>query len=62
MSRAACQIDVSLRYRPHVQGESRAKGRRILLASPLGVKFEVHEDDKIVRVLSVWRFGRRRKR
>ena len=59
VTRAARQIDVRLRHRPQTQGESRTKGRRILLVSPLGAKFEIHEDDRIVRVLSVWHFVRR---
>ena len=59
VTNAALQIDVRLRFRPQAQGESRAKARRILLVAPLGVKFEVHEDDRMVRVLSVWHFVRR---
>ena len=59
VSRAARQIDVRLRYRPHMQGESRSRDRRMLLAPPLGIKFEIHEEDAIVRVLSVWHFTRR---
>ena len=58
VTNVARQIDVRLRYRPQFQGESRAKRRRILLVSPLGVKFEVDENDRIVRVLTVWHFVR----
>ena len=53
---AANSIDHQLRYDAEERGESRESGRRILLAAPLGVKFRVVSDDRIVRVLHVWRF------
>jgi len=59
ITRAARQIDVRLRFRPSSQGESRPGNRRVLLAPPLGVKFEVHDEDAVVKVLSVWHFQRR---
>ena len=54
---AANEIDLRVRIRPSVEGESRTGNRRILLVAPLGVTFEVEADDRLVRVLEVWRFG-----
>lgn len=51
-------IDGQLQFDPEQQGESRESGRRILLASPLAVKFRVFPEDRTVRVLHVWRFDR----
>jgi hypothetical protein len=56
---AANRIDQLLRHRPELLGESREDDRRILLVPPLGVKFRVLEDDRIVRVLDVWLFEAR---
>lgn len=53
---AANKIDQSLQYNAHDVGESRPSGRRILLNSPLGVVFKVYSEDRLVRVLKVWRF------
>jgi mRNA-degrading endonuclease RelE of RelBE toxin-antitoxin system len=59
---AAAQVDQILRDSPLEAGESRASGRRILLVPPLGVKFEVSEPDRIVRVLDVWHIEKHRPR
>ena len=59
VSDAANEIDARLRVTPADEGESRAHGRRILLVPPLGVTFEVFPDDRFVRVLDVWQFGKR---
>jgi len=53
---ASKEIDSRLRLTPAEEGESRDLGQRILLVPPLGVTFEVLDDDRIVRVLDVWRF------
>jgi hypothetical protein len=55
---AANAVDALLRVDPNLKGESRADGTRVLFQPPLGVRFEVHEQDRIVEVLKVWRFGR----
>lgn len=52
---AAREIDRFLRRDPTTRGESRDENVRILFVAPLGVDFEVVEDDRIVYVLSVWR-------
>ncbi len=57
--RAADFIDRKLRHDPENAGESRAEGRRILLAPPLGVTFRVSLADRVVRVLDVWQFATR---
>ena len=54
---AAHRIDQRLRRNPETAGESREQGRRILHESPLGVLFRVEPEDRIVHVLTVWRFG-----
>jgi plasmid stabilization system protein ParE len=52
---AGDRIDVLLREDAHLQGESRHGRLRILFVLPLAVDFEVLEDDRIARVLTVWR-------
>jgi hypothetical protein len=59
VSDAANAIDARLGSAPLDEGESREKGRRILFVPPLGVTFEVSPDDRLVRVLDVWRFEKR---
>ena len=41
---------------PHRQGESRGGGTRILFQDPLGVLFEIDEEQKVVRVLKTWAY------
>lgn len=55
VSRAAQEIDAVLQRSPDDVGESREEGR-ILLMAPLGVTFEVHAKDRLVRILEVWHF------
>ena len=40
------------------RGESRSNTLRIMFVPPLGVDFDVQEDDRIVYVLTVWHFGK----
>jgi plasmid stabilization system protein ParE len=56
VTRAAHAIDEALRGDPEQAGESRAEDVRILLEEPLGVFFTVSPDDRVVHVLSVWRW------
>ena len=51
---AADFLDRQLAQSPAAVGESRPDGRRIAYQLPLGVGFEIIEDDCLVRVLSVW--------
>jgi plasmid stabilization system protein ParE len=52
---AANRIDVLLQFDPDNQGESRDRGRRLLVEPPLGVIFRVNHQKRIVYVLRVWR-------
>jgi len=56
---AANEIDRRLQDNPEHEGESRPLGRRILFVAPLAVTFRVYPDDRMVRVLEVWRFRMR---
>jgi hypothetical protein len=57
---ATHRIDQELKVNPYLQSESRGGDERVLLVYPLGVQIEVDEQRKIVWVLNVWRFTRRR--
>jgi hypothetical protein len=52
---AANEIDARLARSPAAEGESRDEETRVLIVLPLGVLFQVNEDDKTVEVLRVWR-------
>ncbi len=52
---AANAIDARLRTDPQSQGESRPRGRRILIELPLAAVFQVSEPDRMVTVLTVHR-------
>jgi plasmid stabilization system protein ParE len=52
---AADTIDGLLREDPHRQGESHYDGVRTLSVSPLGIDFEVRGEDRLVKVLAVWK-------
>jgi len=52
---AAASIDHLLSHDPKSSGESRFESVRILLVAPLGVYFNVREEDRAVDVLAVWR-------
>ena len=56
ITRTAFEIDRRLEKEPQSAGESRPDGTRILIRAPLGVKFQVYAEDRIVRVADVWRF------
>ena len=51
---AAAWIDAQLTNDPQTQGESRSGNVRILIQRPLGVLYEVVEEDRIVYVSAVW--------
>lgn len=53
---AASSIDALLAENADRQGESRHGNLRIIFAPPLGVEFDVLEEDRIVYVLAVWPF------
>ena len=57
---ASHPIDQQLQTDPDNQGESRHRGRRVLIVSPLGVTFRVEPATATVAVLHVWRFRQRK--
>jgi len=54
VSEAANQIDQLLKTTPHQQGESRNGSLRIMFVEPVGVIYDINEDDRIVSVAKVW--------
>jgi plasmid stabilization system protein ParE len=61
VTRAAGAIDKALKNDPEHLGESRGYGRQIWLEDPLGVVFRVSPPDRMVTVLTVWKYERRGK-
>jgi hypothetical protein len=55
LTSAANKIDQLLKRDPHSQGESRSGSIRVMFVDPVGVFFDIREQDRIVAVLSVWR-------
>jgi hypothetical protein len=53
---AADQIDAALQRNPHECGESRDRNQRVMLVWPLGVLFDIDDDERRVRVTSVWQY------
>jgi plasmid stabilization system protein ParE len=51
---AANGIDLALSRKPRLCGESRGGVLRVIFAGPLGLEYEIIEDDRQVRVLTVW--------
>jgi hypothetical protein len=52
---ASHRLEDALKSNPRLIGESRASSMvRIAIAHPVGIEFEVIEDDKKVRVLEAW--------
>jgi len=52
---AANEIDRLLGTNPAEQGESRSGATRVTFVYPVGVFFDVQEEDRIVSVLRLWR-------
>ncbi len=52
---ASNEIDRLLAASPGSVGESRGGHARVMFARPLGVDYEVLDEDRTVRVLTVWR-------
>lgn len=53
---AADRIDVALRRDPHNCGESRDAGRRVMHDAPVGVIFTIDDNQRRVRVETVWQY------
>ena len=48
---ASHQLDQALAVDPENEGESRPNEERVTFASPLGIRFKVYTDRRLVRVL-----------
>jgi hypothetical protein len=51
---SADRIDAALERSPYDCGESREPGKRMMFEGRLGVRFEVRDEQREVRVLSIW--------
>ncbi len=51
---AANRIDRELRLHPYANSESRSNKNRVMFVQPLGVSYDVSDDDCLVTVLAVW--------
>jgi len=51
---ASNALDSMLRLNPFGVGESRSNNNRVAYLSPLGITYDVHDEDRIVKVLAVW--------
>jgi hypothetical protein len=58
ITKAANAIDALLRREPEKHGESRAGSTRILIIPPLAVRYQIREQDRLVVVAAVWRWGK----
>lgn len=56
VTQAADLIDRVLAHDPGGKGESRSKGRRVLFVPPLAVVFKAEPGDRMVKVLTVWKY------
>lgn len=56
ITQASHRIDQRLRRDPGNDGESRSRGRRIMIDRPLAVIYRPHPEDRTVDVLHVWTF------
>ena len=54
------EIERQLSESPEQAGESRPRGRRIVIVAPLGVIFRVNQRIREVHILDVWAFPRRK--
>ena len=54
INQAVDRIDSELSSRPQDCGESREHDRRAFYVWPLGVSYIIQEDDRLVRIISVW--------
>ena len=61
VTQIARTIERELASHPNAIGESRESGQRILCLPPLGVRYQVSMQDRLVRILRVWHITRRRR-
>lgn len=60
IANAADFLESELAQDPVNLGESRPNGQRIAHALPLGIRFQIREQDRLVEVLAVWECQRLR--
>lgn len=53
MTRVVDALEQQLRHNPESVGESREKGRRVVMQSPIGIIFKVFPEDQLVQVVHV---------
>ena len=51
---ASEEIDRMLSQDPSDAGESRPDGQRVGFALPLGIRFEIVPEDRLVNIVAVW--------
>jgi hypothetical protein len=56
LTEVSSRIEDRLRRDPESVGESRQPGIRLLFDNPLWVEFRIDAADRIVRILTVWRY------
>jgi hypothetical protein len=54
---AAHQLDVQLKFDPDRKGRALPDGRRTIYLLPLALLYEVHSEDRLVRVIHVWQIA-----
>ena len=54
IAEAADSLDRQLTHNPDAIGESRPHKQRVAYCLPLGIRFQIFNADRIVRVLAVW--------
>lgn len=57
--RACDELDAVLAQRPTFLGESRSGNTRIAFVAPVGMEYEISDEDRTVLVLAVWKFRTR---
>ena len=60
ITHAARALDRRLAVNPVEQGESRPNELRIGFELPLGVLYEIHEDQRLIQVVAVWKVRKSR--
>jgi ParE toxin of type II toxin-antitoxin system, parDE len=56
VTRAANQIDAQLKADPYANSESRFGNTRVMFVPPLGVAYDIYDDDCLVAVWAVWHY------
>jgi hypothetical protein len=57
MTTAVHRLEQRLQFNPYVGRAHQSSVNRVVLSSPIGIWFDIIEDDRKVLVLSVWPIG-----